>query len=89
MEKSLRSVVFIRKVCFFEDFLGGPVNFIYLFWPCHAAWGVLEFPRLGMEPCIGFPPALGMQSLNHWTPPREVPLPHSWMGKLRCRSDFA
>ena len=79
MEKSLRSVVFIQKVCFFEDFPGGPVNFIYLFiYLGHAMQhrgGGLIVPQLGIEPCIGFPPALGMQSLNHWAPPGKSPSP--------------
>ena len=66
MEKSLRSVVFIQKVCFFEDFPGCPVNFIYLFiLAMPGRWGLLEFPLLGIKPCIEFPPALEMQSLNH------------------------
>ena len=59
MEKSPRSVVFIRKVCFFEDFLGGPVNFIYLFWPGHAAWGVLEFPPTRDGTLHWVPPYIG------------------------------
>ena len=41
----------------------------FFFWPHYAACGILV-PRPGIEPV---PPALGAQSLNHWTT-REVPL---------------
>ena len=41
--------------------------FLFCFWPYHTACGILV-PRPGMEPA---PPALEVQSLNHWTP-REV-----------------
>ena len=37
------------------------------FWPCHVACGILV-PRPGTEPV---PPAVEVQSLNHWTA-REV-----------------
>ena len=42
---------------------------IYLFWLPRVACGILV-PRPGIEPV---PPAMEVQSLNHWTA-REVPL---------------
>ena len=42
--------------------------FIFIFWPCHTACGILV-PRPGTEPV---PPAAETQSLNNWTA-REVP----------------
>ena len=35
----------------------------FFFWPCHAAHGILV-PQLGIEAA---PPAMEVQSLNHWT----------------------
>ena len=40
---------------------------LFFFWPCHSACGFLV-PWAGIYPA---PPALGAQSLNHWTT-REV-----------------
>ena len=48
-------------------FIYGCFFFFLFFWPCHAACGILVQP--GIKP---MPPALGAQSLNHWTT-REVP----------------
>ena len=42
--------------------------FFFFFWPCCAACGII-IPWPGIEP---MPPAMAMQSLNHWTA-REVP----------------
>ena len=44
------------------------ISIFSLFWPCQAAYRILV-PRPGIELR---PPALGVQSLNHWIP-REVP----------------
>ena len=41
---------------------------VFCFWP-HRASGRFLVPQQGIEPV---PPALGAQSLNHWTA-REVP----------------
>ena len=43
---------------------------LFFFWPHHVACGILV-PQPGIKPV---PPALGVQSLNHWTS-REVHLP--------------
>ena len=45
------------------------ISFLFFFWPHCAACGMLV-PQPGIEP---MPPALGAQSLNHWTT-REVAL---------------
>ena len=47
---------------------------------CHAAGGILA-PQAGLEPMS---PALGVQSLNHWTV-REVPISNIYMGKPKFR----
>ena len=44
--------------------------FNYFFWPCHVACGILV-SQPGVEP---MPPAVEVQSLNHWTA-REGPVP--------------
>ena len=45
------------------------ISIFSLFWPCQAAYRILV-PRPGIELR---PPALGVQSLNHWIP-REFPM---------------
>jgi len=40
----------------------GKISFFFLFWPHHAACGILV-PQPGVEPA---PPALEVQSLNYW-----------------------
>ena len=52
----------------FIEFITVLLLFNVFFSSCHKACGVLA-PRPGNEPA---PPALGKQSLNHWTA-REVP----------------
>ena len=45
--------------------------FFPLSWPCSVAYGILV-PWPGIEP---MPPAVEVQSLNHWTS-KEVPVAH-------------
>ena len=44
------------------------VLLLLFFWPCHVAYGILV-PQSGIESVV---PALGAQSLNHWTT-RDIP----------------
>ena len=52
---------------FFFFFLLFDFN-VFIYWPCHVACGILV-PQPGVEPA---PPAVEVQSLNHWTT-KEVP----------------
>ena len=47
---------------------------MFIFWPCCVVCGILV-PQPGIKPV---PPALKMQSLNHWTS-REVPKIPQWI----------
>ena len=57
-----RENVLVLYFCIMDDH-----NFFFIFWPCRTACEIL-FPQPGIE---ALPPALGAQSLNHWTA-REV-----------------
>ena len=58
----------------FVKYLVKFLGHFFFFWPRHTARRILV-PRPGIEHVPPAPPALEVQSLNHWTA-REVPLGH-------------